>query len=576
MHFIKIILLLPITSFLVLLTFSIPANSATYFIRTDGGTAQECTGLADTPYSGSGTNQHCAWKHPFYALPPGNSPRIAGGDTLIISSGSYKMGYDAPGDDGCGAPGTWLCHMPPVPSGPDATHPTRILGEGWDSGCATPPELWGTERTEVIINLTDSSNIEIGCLEITDHSGCVDFHSGSIACERDTYPYGNWAAIGIYSEDSSNAYLHDLNIHGLANTGIMAGRLTDWTVENVRIAGNGWVGWNGDLAGNDANHGTLTFRHWTVEWNGCGETYPDGQPSDCWAQTAGGYGDGVGTGTTGGNWVIEDSIISHNTSDGLDLLYHIEGGTVTLNRVRAEGNSGNQIKVAGQTSITNSVLIGNCGFFHGKSFTYNVDPCRALGTTVSLHTVTGGEQFSIINSTIYGQGDGLLYIEPRVGICNGSEKIEVHNSIFLGDVDYHDPGDISFLFYSENCGNIKLNSDFNNIYNAKNITCGNIGDWVNSGINDICTAPNLAGPFNGNNYGMTLTQSSPALDAGNNSACPSVDLNGHVRPADGDGDDSAICDMGAYEYGSQPAPPEPPPLADSKGLPWLLLLMENL
>jgi hypothetical protein len=40
--------------------------------------------------------------------------------------------------------------------------------------------------------------------------------------------------------------LRDLDIHGLANTGIQAGRLTDWTVENVRLAGNGLAGWNGD------------------------------------------------------------------------------------------------------------------------------------------------------------------------------------------------------------------------------------------------------------------------------------------------------------------------------------------
>jgi len=199
-----------------------------------------------------------------------------------------------------------------------------------------------------------------------------------------------------------------------------------------------------------------------------------------------------------------------------------------------------------------------------------VDPCRAFGNTLSLHTVTGGEQFSIINSTIYGQGDGLLYVDPHVGTCNGNEKIEAHNTIFLGDVEYNAPGDISFLFYSENCGTIKLDSDYNNIYNAKNITCGNEGDWVNSSINDICTAPNLIGPFNGNKYGMTLTPSSPALDAGDNAVCPSVDLNGHIRPADGDGDGSAVCDMGAYEYGSRPAPS-----VDSKGLPWVLLLIEN-
>ena len=70
-----------------------------YYVREDGGSALECTGLADAPYPGSGTGQPCAWNHPFQALPPDDAPRIARGDTLIIASGLYMMGYGAPGAD---------------------------------------------------------------------------------------------------------------------------------------------------------------------------------------------------------------------------------------------------------------------------------------------------------------------------------------------------------------------------------------------------------------------------------------------------------------------------------------------
>ena len=69
---------------------------ATYYVRTDGGSAEQCTGLVSAPYLGSGTNQPCAWDHPFRALPPGGTPRISGGDTLIIGPGAYSMGYGAP------------------------------------------------------------------------------------------------------------------------------------------------------------------------------------------------------------------------------------------------------------------------------------------------------------------------------------------------------------------------------------------------------------------------------------------------------------------------------------------------
>ena len=198
-------------------------DNPTYYIRPDGGSNEQCNGLVDAPYSGSGTAQPCAWDHPFRALPPEGPPRINGGDTLIINAGSYMMGYNAPGADVCESDYPWDCFMTAMPAGPDPQIPTRILGAGWNDGCSNPPELWGTERVYQVLNLTDTSNVEIACLEITDHSDCVEDHSGSLACERDSYPYGLWAAIGLYAEDASHVYLHDLNIHGLANTGIHAG-----------------------------------------------------------------------------------------------------------------------------------------------------------------------------------------------------------------------------------------------------------------------------------------------------------------------------------------------------------------
>ena len=59
----KILRLMAMLGFCILM--AVPAYGATYYVRLDGGTLDQCTGLTDAPYSGSGSNQDCAFSHPF-------------------------------------------------------------------------------------------------------------------------------------------------------------------------------------------------------------------------------------------------------------------------------------------------------------------------------------------------------------------------------------------------------------------------------------------------------------------------------------------------------------------------------
>jgi hypothetical protein len=440
--------------------------------------------------------------------------------------------------------------MSALPSGPDEAHPTRILGTGWNSGCANPPELWGTGRPWFIVNLTDSSNVQIACLEITDHSSCIEDHlfptgGSKYTCERDQPPYGDWAAIGLYAEDSANVLLENLNIHGLANTGIQAGRLTDWKVENVRLVGNGLAGWNGDLVGdssNSENQGTLSFRHWIVEWNGCGETYPDQQHVACWGQEAGGYGDGAGFGgTTGGHFIIEDSAFLHNTSDGLDMLYtRLPGASIEIRRTLAEGNDGNQIKVTGAATIENSIIVGNCGYFHGMPYWNNSDDCRAGGTAL-LFALNPGGKVKVINSTISGQGGCLVTAECALDrICDGSEQVLMRNMIFQGQkVFFYPDEDTCFAWYDdESTPPLPVTPFLIDFSIITGVRFGNISP---------CPGPYLlCDVFSGlaniaiNSFDAHLLSNSLALDAGTPDGAPLDDFSGGAR-------DSSP-DIGAYEH----------------------------
>ena len=458
---------------LLTLFLAFDASATTYYVRTDGGTFAQCDGKTNAAYRvgtpGIGVTSgpvapHCAWSHPFIALPPGGSPpRIAPGDTLMIGSGSYMMGYGAPETGNCYANAAYNCIMQSPPSGIDPAHKTRILGN-----CAAPPELWGTQRAYAIVQIrgvqggSQASNIEVGCLELTDHSSCIENHCtaggcpGGLdqidVCKRASYPFGTWAENGLIANDSANVNLHDLNIHGLGSEGIHAGRLTNWLVQRVKIRGNGFAGWDGDVSNgvptNDSsNHGTLQFQNLEIAWSGCGERYPGGEIFGCWDQNEGGYGDGFGTGHTSGNWVFQNSYIHDNVSDGLDLLYADGTGSVTVTGLHSEGNAGNQLKLRGTARVTNSIIVGTCADpwstfppnnysdpsydqsqFVGK---YNMQlsgNCRASGDAVMLSTIAG-ETHTLINNTITSQSSCLVVESKTGGASDVGSKLVLANNI---------------------------------------------------------------------------------------------------------------------------------------------------
>ena len=528
-----------VLALLVLAAWRDAAAAETYYVRTDGGDEKQCNGRADAPYPGSGSKLDCAWKSPLYALPTDDNPRIDRGDTLIIGPGDYMIGWGAPGagDDSsrCYEEAPYDCYPAAPPSGRSPEQKTRILGQGFDTGCKAPPKLWGTQRVDMVLNLQRTDNVEVGCLEITDRSDCVEFHTDdNVRCERDKSPYGDWASVGLYAKTSRNVWLHDLNIHGLAGRGIMAGHLTDWTVERVRINANGWAGWDGDVGEDESsNSGDIILRNVEIAWNGCAEHWQSGEPFACWAQENGGYGDGLGTARTDGHWLVEDSRIHHNTSDGLDLLYTDQSktATVVVRRTYAAANAGNQIKTAGNAVIENSVIIGQCGYFHKKFDMTWSDMCRAMGNALSIG-VGRGQKTIVRHNTITGEGDCLILTEGG----DKSSTVEILNNALIGQPDFLANGDDNNGELT--CGHYANESDAvvkfsgNAFWNVKDDQCfkGNL-----CGRNPRLTGMEM------NDFDAVPLAGSPLIDGATQSADAGVDYLQHTRPS------GAAPDIGAIE-----------------------------
>ncbi|MSQ28793.1 MAG: hypothetical protein EXR51_11775 [Dehalococcoidia bacterium] len=295
---------------------------------------------------------------------------------------------------------------------------------------------------------------------------------------------------------------------GLSNNG--AATLTDTTINGNTGLGSGTGAGAGPGAGgiSQGTTGTLTLNTTRLNSNIAGTT-----------------GGGIGM---GGTLTMNDSTISGNVATvhggGISM-----GGIITVNRSTLSGNTatngvGGGIAMAGGSmlTVTNSTMSGNTAALNGGGISN-------FGATVTLanSTLNG-------NSSTGGLGGGLYTASGTSSLKN----TVVANSTAGG-----------------NCGGVTLvTSQGHNLSGDASCLFGGAGDLNNMN-------PNL-GPLQ-NNGGPTFTHAllpgSPAIDAGDNTGCPATDQRAVARPVDGNGDSSAVCDIGAFEF--VPAPPPPDPFA---------------
>lgn len=600
-----------ITGLLLLFTFLASPSvwaATTYYIRSDGGTATQCDGTHDHALAGA-TGTQCGLNSPYWVLVlqgDGNSSakQAVGGDTIVIDgsdqggTGSFRIGCQNASTcadssinllrgAACNEFQSYDCVLGTIPSG-TASANTKVIGctstgcgcssalvsGNWVTTCTHPrPELWGAGNIWQVLNITGSSNITIQDLEITDHASIGQGHPTLSGGGSGNFPSRLDAKDGIRIMNSNDITFKNLNVHGLWRDGMFGGSVGNHTYDNVTIAYNASAGIDYDNCGNDGTCGvtsgkTMTYKNGTtIKYNGCIENASSiGNPmtQGCFDQNAGGYGDGIGGTNSSGTWTVTDSDFSHNTSDGLDLLYlnrsGKSGGTLSIKRSRFEGNVGDQVKSDNNVTIEDSYIIGNCGYYSGQTFTQSaLSVCRGGSTvTIASNVNSGTTTAKYYNNTITSNSDVMFSTGDASGNCSAAFTVDVRNNLLLGGKDAT-PGQTdqtAAMYVGE--GTCTGLSTYSEDYN----TCSNnFKDAspcpASHSKNNIASSSTYAGTisqgptyYTGANYinELTLKSTSTAIGAA------LTTISGTDSLGFGSQDRGVVWDMGAKDYAAGTSP----------------------
>jgi CSLREA domain-containing protein len=251
-------------------------------------------------------------------------------------------------------------------------------------------------------------------------------------------------------------------------------------------------------------------------------------------KTAGLYGGG-GILNQEGNLVVEHVVLqanrAANTGGGIDNHSDLTVDKTTFIQNTAAVGAG--LFNDAQLSVFNSTFTQNTAERTGGGLDNNNDGTTIMNSTFSGNSANQGggglftdSQMDLLNLTI---------IENNTGLTNNYTKgIRIKNTIIALSTDGTDcTGSGSFTSAGNN-----LDSDSQNSCNFKLSSDQPSVDPQVEALAD--------------NGGPTLTHDlkagSPAIDHGDNTDCPKTDQRGAFRPADGNGDNKAVCDIGAVEF----------------------------
>jgi hypothetical protein len=300
----------------------------------------------------------------------------------------------------------------------------------------------------------------------------------------------------VYTDNGpTNGIFKDLNIHGMANAGIVGYNYNNngtncgtqsastctTILSYIQYSGNAWAGYDGDAAtgtscqgtANCRGQGTVVWDHQQAFFNGCAENYPNGGYSNttglpangynyCTDDVAGGsggpgYGDSLTIGAgLAGFFTVSNSTSSWATQDAYDFLHLADFGITYpiafyMNNNWAEGPEGNGYKSGGignPVQLYSNVAISACDWImqptvfpmtlNSSGYNTNLgDYCRQSGTANApfLISINNGFTTSAIHNSAFGytwQTDGVLIDIQCVDTCTTSAALVYQDNMIVG------------------------------------------------------------------------------------------------------------------------------------------------
>lgn len=256
------------------------------------------------------------------------------------------------------------------------------------------------------------------------------------------------------------------------------------------------------------------------------------------APATGLYGGGAilnrGSGTLDLNQVSLRENSSQSVGGAID-----NSGTARLNDVTLDANlasseeslyvAGGAIYNGGSLMVTNSLFFNNTAsnpddIDYGGGL-FNDNTATLVNVTFSQNRADwgGGIFHNGVEANLYN----VTFTENTTAI-HAAFSLRIKNSIVSNStagVNCNGSGTITSL--------------------GHNIDSGTSCNFDIEGINPLLGALT---DNQGTTYTHALLPGSPGIDTGDNLDCPATDQRGALRPADGNGDTTRVCDIGAYEY----------------------------